>query len=88
MSKSQTVKIDENWSLEIGSHVTLIERTENKLKRAKNVWVNTTRGHYGHVDEALKAYLRKAINPINEVSEILEVMERNINNLKSKGIIK
>ena len=86
--KAQTVKIDDTWSLEIGGSVTLIERTENTAKNAKNEFTSKVRGYYGHVDEALKSYLRKSINPVSEVSEIVELIESNVSKLKAKGLIR
>jgi len=81
---SNEIKIDDTWSLEIGGTVALIEMTPKKkdLEFSRNV-----RGYYGHVDEALKSYLRKSINPISEVSEIVALIESNVSKLKAKGII-
>lgn len=85
---SNIIKIDDIWSLEIGSSsVTLLERTKNNAKNAKSEYSSKVRGYYGHVDEALKSYLRKSINPVSEVSEIVELIESSVSKLKAKGII-
>ena len=82
------IKIDETWSLEIGkSSVTLFEQKETKQKNAKTEHRQVIRGYYGHIDEALKSYLRKSINPVSEVAEIVELIESNVSKLKAKGII-
>ncbi len=82
------IKIDSTWEIEIGNNVTLIEITKNKSPKARNEFTRLTRGYYAHIDEALNAYMRKAINPNSEVSEIIDIIESNIKNLKAKGIIK
>jgi len=82
------VKIDDQWDLEIGTNVTLIEITPNTAKKAKSEFTRSSRGYHAHVDEALKSYLRKAIKPNKEVSEIIDIIESNVANLKAKGIIK
>ena len=87
MSNPQIVKIDDTWSLEIGRSVTLLERAENNSKNANSEYSSRVRGYYGHVDEALKSYLRKSINPISEVSEIVELIESNVRNLKARKLI-
>tara|TARA_R110002020_G_scaffold148592_1_gene324478 strand:+ start:255 stop:512 length:258 start_codon:yes stop_codon:yes gene_type:complete len=82
------IKIDESWEMEVSNNVTLIEITKNESKKAKNEFVRSVRGYHGHIDEALKSYLRKAIKPNNEVSEIIDIIETNVKSLKSKGLIK
>ena len=82
------IKIDESWELEISNNVTLIEITKNESKKAKNEFVRSSRGYYGHVDEALKSYLRKSINPKKGIYDIVMLIEKNVANLKAKGIIK
>ena len=86
--KSTTVKIADNWEMEISGTVTLIEITKNESKKAKNEFIRNVRGYYGHVDEALKSYLRKAIKPNAAVSEIVDIIESNVANLKARGVIK
>jgi len=82
------IKIDESWELEISNNVTLIEITKNESKKAKNEFVRSPRGYYGHVDEALKSYLKKASNPKKDIYDIVILIEKNVANLKAKGIIK
>ena len=86
---TQTVKIDDIWFLDIGpSYVRLFQKTKTKRADAKHAYHERTRGFFGHVDEALKSYLRKSINPVSEVSEIVELIESNVSKLKAKGLIK
>jgi len=82
------VKIDDQWELEVGANVSLIEITPNTAKNAKSDFTRSVRGYYAHVDEALRSYLRKAIKPNKEVSEIIDIIESNVKNLKARGIIK
>lgn len=86
---SNEIKIDESWYLDIGpSYVRLFQKTETKRDDAKHEYHDRTRGFYGHIDEALKSYLRKSINPIESIVDIVDMIERNVNNLKAKGLIK
>lgn len=78
------VIIDDEWQLQIKStDVTLMQTSTNE--QGKTTF--NTRGYYAHVDEALKAYLRKCISPNQEVIECLDQMETaltKINNIKVK----
>ena len=85
---STEITIDESWHMEIGSSITLIEKVKTDNPKAKNEFSYISRGYYGHVDEALKSYLRKSINPKSSISDIVELIEKNVANLKARKVIK
>ena len=70
-----TITIDEKWSMQIASNITLLEEVEPEGTLAKHSTRQIVRGYYAHVDEALKSYLRKSINPSKEVIEIVEKID-------------
>ena len=84
----KVVNIDDIWSIEMGSCVVLIEEVKTTNPKAKNPISRLIRGYYGHVDEALRAYLRKSIRPNSEIAEIVTLIEDRIESIsKTKEVI-
>lgn len=74
--KNKEVIIDDTWKMSISSNdVQLIECVESTHPKANNPYSDHTRGYYAHIDDALRAYLRKSINPNFQVFEILDKID-------------
>ncbi len=68
--------IDAEWCLRFTQNqYTLIEIVDNNNHNAKTHKSQQNRGYYAHIDEALKAYLRKSLNPQNSIHEIVAMIE-------------
>lgn len=72
----ELIIIDKNWVLKYTQNqYTLIEIMESNHPKSKSEITQQNRGYYAHIDEALKAYLRKSIQPCDSIHEIVALIE-------------
>ena len=82
---SSEVIVDDEWKLHISS--SQISLVQCGLNRKTGNETESIRGYYAHIDDALRAYLRKSINPNFQVFEVLDKIDRaleSINKIKVK----
>jgi len=78
------IKIDETWSLnKLSNCYQLVKKVISSKGKNEGKEISISKGYYAHIDEALKGYLQKSLEPKEDIKELFSQIENIKNNIKN-----